>query len=71
MKALKQLMSVFILVIALAVPSIGEEKSKEKKSNKVATSLNGKLIELKDGKISDAKIPSNVDYYVLYHSASW
>ena len=71
MKALKQVMSVFILVIALAVPSIGEEKSKEKKSNKVATSLNGKLIELKDGKISDAKIPSNVDYYVLYHSASW
>ena len=71
MKALKQLMSVFILVIALAVPSIGEEKSKEKKANKVATSLNGKLIELKDGKISDAKISSNVDYYVLYHSASW
>ncbi|MEE2808357.1 MAG: hypothetical protein VYB73_03515 [Verrucomicrobiota bacterium] len=71
MKELKQFMSVFLLVIAFAVPSSGEEKSKEKKSSKVATSLNGKLIGLKGGKISDAKIPADVDYYVLYHSASW
>ncbi|MDA7605578.1 hypothetical protein N8631_02240 [Verrucomicrobiales bacterium] len=81
MKKLKQFVSIFLIVIALVIPSLGEEKSKEEKSkevkskevksNKVTDALKGKLIELKGDKIADAEISSKVDYYVLYHSASW
>lgn len=71
MKKLKQFVSIFLIVIALVIPSLGEEKSKEVKSNKVTDALKGKLIELKGDKIADAEISSKVDYYVLYHSASW
>jgi len=71
MKKLKQFVSVFLIAIALVIPSLGEEKSKEEKSNKVTDALKGKLIELKGDKIADAEISSKVDYYVLYHSASW
>ena len=37
----------------------------------VAAALKGKLVESKDGKVQDAEIPGNMEYYVLYHSASW
>jgi hypothetical protein len=71
MKNPKRLVSVFLAVIVLVISSCSEEKSRGNESNKVAASLEDKLIELKGGKISDAKIPADVDYYVLYHSASW
>ena len=71
MKKSKQFVSIFLVAIALMLPSLGEEKSKKEKSNKVTTALKGKLIELKGDKVTDGKISTNVDYYVLYHSASW
>ena len=71
MKKSKQFVSIFLIGLALMLPSLGEEKSKEEKSNKVTTALKGKLIELKGDKVADGKISTNVDYYVLYHSASW
>ncbi|MDP6858999.1 MAG: hypothetical protein QF426_04175 [Verrucomicrobiales bacterium] len=71
MKKTKQFVSVFLVAIGLVIPSLGEEKSKTEKTNKVSTALKGKLIELKGDKIADAEISSKVDYYVLYHSASW
>ena len=71
MKKTKQFVSVFLVAIGLVIPSLGEEKSKSEKTNKVSTALKGKLIELKGDKIADAEISSKVDYYVLYHSASW
>ncbi|MDC0049312.1 hypothetical protein OAL09_08235 [Verrucomicrobia bacterium] len=71
MKKSKQFVSVFLLAIALVIPSLGEEKSKVEKSNKVAAALKGKLIEFKGDKIADGEISAKVDYYVLYHSASW
>jgi|TARA_B110000116_G_C16648576_1_gene496246 hypothetical protein len=71
MKKSKQFVSIFLIAIALMLPSLGEEKPKEEKSNKVTTALKGKLIELKGDKVADGKISTNVDYYVLYHSASW
>ncbi|HIG84163.1 MAG TPA: hypothetical protein EYG40_01885 [Verrucomicrobia bacterium] len=71
MKKSKQFISIFLVAIALMLPSLGEEKSKKEKSNKVTTALKGKLIELKGDKVVDSKISANVDYYVLYHSASW
>ena len=46
-------------------------ESSEKAVAKVPAALKGKLIEDKKGKIQDAKISGNLDYYVLYHSASW
>jgi hypothetical protein len=66
MKKSKQFVSIFLIGLALMLPSLGEEKS-----NKVTTALKGKLIELKGDKVTDGKISTNVDYYVLYHSASW
>ena len=48
-----------------------ETESSEKVAAKVPAALKGKLIELKDGKIQEAEIATGVDYYVLYHSASW
>ena len=74
MKESKQFISIFLALVALTIPSFGEEKSNkksEKKSNKITNSLNGKLIELKGDKVTEGKISSSVDYYVLYHSASW
>ncbi|MFL2478361.1 MAG: hypothetical protein ACJ0K4_02285 [Verrucomicrobiales bacterium] len=71
MKNPKRLVSVLLAVIALVISSCGEEKSGGDESNKVATALKGKLIELKGGKIVDGEISENLDYYVLYHSASW
>lgn len=70
MKESKQFISIFLAIVALAIPSLGEEKS-DKKSNKITNSLKGKLIELKGDKVTEGKISSSVDYYVLYHSASW
>jgi len=37
----------------------------------VPATLKGKLIENKGGTVQDASIPASLDYYVLYHSASW
>ena len=78
MKESKQFISIFLAIVALAIPSLGEEKSNkksdkksDKKSNKITNSLKGKLIELKGDKVTEGKISSSVDYYVLYHSASW
>ncbi|MEM7014703.1 MAG: hypothetical protein AAF585_24845 [Verrucomicrobiota bacterium] len=48
--------------LALALPASAED---------VAAALKGKLIEVKDGEVQDATIPDNMEYYVLYHSASW
>ena len=74
MKESKQFISIFLALVALTIPSFGEEKSNkksEKKSNKITNSLKGKLIELKGDKVTEGKISSSMDYYVLYHSASW
>ncbi len=70
MKESKQFISIFLALVALTIPSFGEEKS-DKKSNKITNSLKGKLIELKGDKVTEGKISSSMDYYVLYHSASW
>ena len=70
MKESKQFISIFLALVALTIPSFGEEKS-DKKSNKITNSLNGKLIELNGDKVTEGKISSSMDYYVLYHSASW
>ena len=58
-------LTLFLLIL------IGNLSLAEENKNSVFASLKGKLIELKDGKAEDAKISSDVDYYVLYHSASW
>ena len=58
-------LTLFLLIL------IGNLSLADEKKNSVFASLKGKLIELKDGKAEDAKISPDVDYYVLYHSASW
>ncbi|NNE93027.1 MAG: hypothetical protein HKN23_15385 [Verrucomicrobiales bacterium] len=37
----------------------------------VAATLKGNLIEAKDGKVAEAELKGDPEYYVLYHSASW
>lgn len=56
---------VFIAGLGLSLSAANADDSS------VAAALKGKLIEFKDGKIQDAEIPANMEYYVLYHSASW
>ena len=58
-------LTLFLLIL------IGNLSLADEKKNSVFASLKGKLIELKDGKAEDTKISPDVDYYVLYHSASW
>ena len=68
----QKLLYIYLLAVNYKkISSCGEEKSGGDESNKVATALKGKLIELKGGKIVDGEISENLDYYVLYHSASW
>jgi len=58
-------------LFSIALFTISNVASAEEKKNSVHSSLQGKLVELKDGNSTDAKISAEVDYYVLYHSASW
>ena len=58
-------------LFSIALFTISNVASAEEKRNSVHSSLEGKLVELKDGNSTDAKISAEVDYYVLYHSASW
>ena len=85
MKTFKHLITTIgVFAISVSLASADDkgktEKKKESKSEtsqkatataKVPASLEGKLIELKDGKIQDAKIKGDLDYYLIYHSASW
>ena len=64
MKALIRIAASMVLGLGLSVQA-GE------KASKVASALKGKIIEFKGGKIADGKVATDVDYYVLYHSASW
>ena len=59
------------LIYAFSIIFFGCVLNAEEKKNIVHSSLDGKLIELKDGNVVDAKLSKDVDYYVLYHSASW
>lgn len=66
---MKNTMKLAVLVAAgfgLGLPASAADKAAE-----VPAALKGKLVENKDGKIQDAEIPADLDYYVLYHSASW
>ena len=58
-------------LFSIALFTISNVASAEEKKISVHSSLQGKLVELKDGNSTDAKISAEVDYYVLYHSASW
>lgn len=60
-----------ILICTLSIIIFGSVLNAEEKKNIVHGSLNGKVIELKEGKVVDAKLSKDVEYYVLYHSASW
>ena len=85
MKTFKQLITTIgVFAISVSLASADDKGKTEKKSEsksessekataeaKVPASLKGKLIELKDGKIQDAKIPADKEYYLIYHSASW
>ncbi len=71
---------VAVLVIGCNQPTTAKaEPAKEKttqstseaSTSKVSAALKGKLIGLKDGKIAEAQLTGNPQYYVLYHSASW
>lgn len=63
--------SIKILICTLSIIILGSVLNADEKKNIVHDSLNGKIIELKEGKVVDAKLSKDVEYYVLYHSASW
>lgn len=63
--------SIKILICTLSIIIFGSVLNAEEKKNIVHDSLIGKIIELKEGKVVDAKLSKDVEYYVLYHSASW
>lgn len=80
MKMFKHMITAFaVFAICASLAGAEDEAAKETKqakeakqtTAKVPAALKGKLIEYKDGKIQDAKISADMDYYVLYHSASW
>ena len=58
-------------LFSIALFTISNVASGEEKKNIVHSSLEGKLVELKGGNVTNAKISTEVDYYVLYRSASW
>ena len=68
---IKMINSMKKLIYAFSIIFFGCVLNAEEKKNIVHSSLDGKLIELKDGNVVDAKLSKDVDYYVLYHSASW
>jgi hypothetical protein len=64
MKTTLKLAAALVAAAGFAVTASAQDAS-------VPAALKGKLIEYKDGKIQDATIAADKDYYVLYHSASW
>ena len=66
MKTLLTYSAALVAAAGLSLPA----SAKDTKGS-VPAALEGKLIEAKDETIQDAKIASDKEFYVLYHSASW
>ena len=65
MKTTLKLAATLAAVAGLTLSATAQDKAS------VPAALKGKLIELKDGKIQDATISADKEFYVFYHSASW
>lgn len=60
--------------LGLAIAGQAKEKANPETANatmSVGQTLAGHVIQMVDGAAQDAKIKSDAEYYVLYHSASW
>lgn len=66
MKKTLKLAAIFVMAAGLSLTANAQDKAAS-----VPAALKGKLIEQKNGKIQDATISADKEFYVLYHSASW
>ncbi len=63
--------SITTLLVGLALAATAVTASADTPKGKLGAASAGKLVQLKDGKVSDFTQTASPDYYVVYHSASW